>query len=80
MDPPLLGSGSWDALSDSLWGGLYTAPAQKIVILWPDTGNMASFAPAEFATALAVLTDVAALLSDPDVTRGITKELAVVVE
>src|SRR5208282_6398864 len=27
LDPPLVGSRSWDALSDSLWEGLYSHPA-----------------------------------------------------
>jgi Barstar (barnase inhibitor) len=79
LDPPLKGSSSWDALSDSLWEGLYTQPARRIVILWPGARAMANSAPADFETAVNVLDDIANALSDPGATIGDPKEVAVLV-
>lgn len=80
LDPPLISSKSWDALSDSLWEGLHTYSAQRITILWPKATRMASSAPAEFKTALSVFTQISNLLADPRATCGNPKELAVLVE
>lgn len=80
LDPPILGSRSWDALSDSLWEGLHTHPAKRIVIVWPGTGDIADSATAEFELALNVLADVASSLADPQATRDGPKEVAVLVE
>jgi hypothetical protein len=80
LDPPLQGSRSWDALSDSLWEGLYTHPARRIAILWPGTSAMATSASSDFDTALSVLAEVAILLADPQATNGSTKEVSVLVE
>jgi len=80
LDPPLVGSRSWDALSDSLWEGLYSHPARRIVILWLGTRGMANSAPADFEMALNVLADVANSLVDPQATREKPKEIAVLIE
>lgn len=80
LDPPLVGSRSWDALSDSLCGGLHTLPARRIAILWPGTRGMASRAADDFEMALNVLADVANLLADPRATVGKPKNVAVLVE
>lgn len=80
LDPPLVGSRSWDALSDSLWEGLYTHPARRILILWPSARAMESSASSDFETALNVLSDVANLLGDRQATRDNPKEVAVLVE
>jgi hypothetical protein len=79
LDPPLIGSHSWDALSDSLWEGLYRHSARRIAILWPKTQFMASSAPADFEVALNALTDVANSLADPRATCDNPKEIAVLV-
>lgn len=79
LDPPLLGSRSWDALSDSLWEGLYRHPARRIAIIWPSTHQMAKGAPLEFNAALNVLEDVAHSLADPQATRDHSKEVAILV-
>lgn len=79
LDPPLVGRHSWDALSDSLWEGLYGHDALRIVILWPETGKMAAAARADFETALNVLADVAHTLADPHVAPKRTKETTVLV-
>ena len=80
LDPPLMGSRSWDALSDCLWEGLYAHAARRIAILWPSTRVMANSASDDFEIALNVLADVANSLADPLVTRDNPKEVAVLVE
>lgn len=80
LDPPLLGSHSWDAMSDSLWEGLYTHEARRIAILWPNARVLADSAPSDFEMALNVLTDVASLLADPRATVDKPKEVTVLVE
>lgn len=80
LDPPLLGSFSWDALSDSLWEGLYQHPSRRLAIIWPGAGEMEAQAPSDFELALNVLNDVANLLADKRATVGATKQLSIVVE
>lgn len=80
LDPPLMGTRSWDAMSDSLWEGLYGLPDQRIAILWPNARAMASAASPDFEMALNVLTDVATSLANPHATRGKPKELTVIIE
>lgn len=80
LDPPLVGSLSWDALSDSLWEGLYEHSSKRLAIIWPGAGDMATRAAADFETALNVLAEVANLLADQQATLGATKEVAVLVE
>src|ERR1700722_16146664 len=46
LDPPLLGTRSWDALSDSLWEGLRTLDTDRVLIIWPNSTTMARAAPA----------------------------------
>jgi hypothetical protein len=80
LDPPLASSNSWDALSDSLWQGLYCHPAKRIAILWPNADAMATSSASEFSIALAILEDVAISLSDVSLTRGSPKEVSILVE
>jgi len=80
LDPPVVGSSSWEALSDSLWEGLFCHSAQRIAILWLGTQTMATSAPKDLETALDVLADVANLLADPEATVNTPKEIAGVVE
>jgi len=80
LDPPLIGSRSWDAMSDSLWEGLYTLPDIHIAIIWPNARVMASMAPSDFEIALNVLKDITILLADPHTTNGKPKRITVIVE
>jgi hypothetical protein len=80
LDPPLLGSRSWDALSDSLWEGLHKHAARRIAMLWPSTRAMANSASSDFEIALNVLADVASSLADHRGTRDEPKEVVVFVE
>lgn len=80
LDPPLVGAHSWDALSDSLWEGLYAHGARHVAILWPGARVMANAAPSDFDTALDVLTDVANLLADRRATLDNPKQVVILVE
>jgi hypothetical protein len=76
---PALTGCSWDALSDSLWEGLYSLEAKQIVIVWPDSSVMSKAVPSDFETALSVLADVAESLSNPDFTNGNPKNVCIYV-
>jgi hypothetical protein len=79
LDPPLSESGvNWDAMEDSIWGGIDTVEESRVVIVWPDASKMKVLSSAEFEIALAVLTEVAVTFGDPRVTNGPTKEVLVV--
>ncbi|MFI1952512.1 barstar family protein [Streptomyces xinghaiensis] len=77
LDPPLVGSRSWDALADSLWEGIHALERGRVVMLWPDAASFAEASPEEFRTAVDVLTDVAELLSDEKATTGRPTDLCV---
>jgi hypothetical protein len=64
LDPPMQSDRSWDALSDSLWGGLDALPETRIVLLWPDSATLKSAAPSDFRLAVDVLADVSKTLAD----------------
>jgi Barstar (barnase inhibitor) len=61
MDPPPspVSTHSWDALLDSMSGGLYDAGMEPVALIWPGSSVMAEAAPAEFRTAKDVLDSVA---------------------
>ena len=80
LDPPLLGSQNWDALSDSLWEGLYLLSAKRIAILWPNTEAMEAHSPTEFQMALGVFVQVSRALADVQATVGDPKQLAIIAE
>ncbi|MEM9067995.1 MAG: barstar family protein [Myxococcota bacterium] len=61
LDPPLVGWDSWDALSDSLWGGLDRMEAPLVALIWRG-GAKTNAAYAELGRA--VLRDVSENLQD----------------
>ncbi|WKU02996.1 barstar family protein [Micromonospora sp. HUAS LYJ1] len=65
LDPPLIGKCSWDALSDSLFGGLYALGAKRVLLIWMDAPEMAAVDQSGINIALEVLADVVAMLADP---------------
>ena len=79
LDPPLVGTRSWDALSDSLWGGLDALNNNRIVIIWPNSVGMSRASQKDYTLALKVLQDVAASLADPRATNGKPKEIYIYV-
>ena len=79
LDPPVLGSNSWEALSDSLWEGFHSCAAQRIAILWPGAAAMASSAPADFEIALDLFADLVRSLADRGSTCQPAKAVTVLV-
>ncbi|MFH8394643.1 barstar family protein [Streptomyces sp. NPDC018036] len=70
LDPPLGTSRMmWDALSDSVWGGLHALKLPRVVIVWPGVRPTAG-AEDDFKTALNVLRDVIASLAEARYTGG----------
>jgi hypothetical protein len=78
LDPPLHGNRNWDALSDSLWNGLYELEQDCILIVWPDADALRRAAPDEHQVALEVLADIAETLADPKFTGGKPKRVKIV--
>ena len=70
---------NWDALSDSLRGGIDSLDEDHIVILWPDSSPFSRLAPHELETALFTLAEVADSLSDPSYTVGNPTQVSVYV-
>jgi RNAse (barnase) inhibitor barstar len=77
LDPPLIGSRSWDALADSLWEGLRTLDAAPVVIVWRDAEIMSELHPDDYTITVAVLEDITATLSDANATVGSPKTVTV---
>lgn len=77
LDPPVEGSRSWDALSDSIFGGLHLVDARTILITWADASKFRDAAPAEFVVVSGILDDVANLLANWEATYGEPKRVAV---
>jgi hypothetical protein len=70
LNPPIMSSRSWDALTDSLWQGIYELNRPRVVILWPDSSPFSDAAPGDFEIALSVFDQVASELADVEVTLG----------
>jgi len=79
LAPPLVGSHSWDALSDSVWGGIDALDASGIVIVWQNSGLIRRTSPQEYETALEVLADLSESLADPVLTSGRPKHVSVLI-
>ncbi|MGW4162243.1 barstar family protein [Streptomyces sp. NPDC004788] len=79
LDPPVVSSRSLDALSDSLWGGIYSTGDQKIAIIWEDSSRFFHDSPEEFEDACSVLAEVAESLGDRAFTVGQPKEVRIFV-
>ncbi|WP_030693409.1 barstar family protein [Streptomyces globisporus] len=70
LDPPLGTSRMvWDALSDSLWGGLHALQAPRAVIIWPDAQPVTD-AQGDFRIALEILRDIIATLGEAQYSDG----------
>ena len=77
LDPPLVGSRSWDALSDSVWGGLDSLDTRAIVITWRDASTFKDVAPWEFEIASSILHDLVKRLASWEATYGEPKQVSV---
>src|SRR5207237_6274213 len=79
LDPPLIGSQSWDALADSLWGGIDSADASVVAIIWKGASDLRRNAPEDFAIAMSVFRDLASSLAKWEDTDGEPKKVCVYV-
>jgi hypothetical protein len=79
LNPPLLRSASWDALSDSLFEGLRSLDSDRITILWRDAREWEEVFLEELGIAIAVLDDVARSLGNEAYTAGPPKRVDVFV-
>jgi hypothetical protein len=77
LDPPLVSNRSWDALSDSLFGGLHALGVDRVVVVWPDAPALCDASPTDYATAVSVLTDVSESMAEPKYTNNRPTELSV---
>ncbi|MFI8289749.1 hypothetical protein EAO71_14775 [Streptomyces sp. ms191] len=79
LDPPLGTFGMvWEALSDSVWGGLHELKSPRVVIVWPDARPVAG-AEGDFWVALSILRDVAESLAEARYTGGRPTQVSVYV-
>jgi hypothetical protein len=78
LDPPIVSDRSWDALSDSLCGGLDSVDASGIAIIWPGSAEMAEAQPEDFEIAKSILSDLTESLADAVATVGNVKQIVVV--
>lgn len=60
LDPPMTVVRSWDALLDSVRGGLQDLDAERVAIVWPDPSAMKLRAPDDLGGIMLILGDVAA--------------------
>jgi RNAse (barnase) inhibitor barstar len=75
---PSLGTGLvWDALSDSLYGGLSNVEAPRVALIWPNAASMRTKAPKDYQVAVSVLRQVAQQLKSPSTSPGYTKVLTI---
>ncbi|MFE1365628.1 barstar family protein [Streptomyces anulatus] len=76
LDPALGPRMVWDALSDSVWGGLHELKSPHVVIVWPDARPVAG-AEGDFWIALSILRDVADSLAEARYTGGRPTQVSV---
>jgi barstar (barnase inhibitor) len=77
LDPPLVGSRSWDALSDSLWSGLHEVSDNSIAIFWTGSSDFKDATSSDYSIALEILKDITGSLTDQSITNGRPKQVSV---
>jgi hypothetical protein len=78
LNPPLQRvTDNWDALSDSMFGGLGDIDEPLAVIAWVDPSTLASADPEASRIALDILSTLPKDLANPEFTAGFPKDLAV---
>jgi hypothetical protein len=85
LDPPLQGRDrtgvgrrwNWDALNDSLGGGLIELPETRIALIWPNHRLLANADPNAYQTAFEILGGLTWTLADPDMTGGKPRQMLV---
>ncbi|GAA1023779.1 MULTISPECIES: barstar family protein [Amycolatopsis] len=79
LNPPVVGSNSWDSLSDSLWQGLFELQASRIIVWWEDARLFKKNNPSEYEIALGILSDISGSLADSRATQGRVKRVSILV-
>jgi Barstar (barnase inhibitor) len=72
LDPPIMSRGGlvWDALSDSLAGGIGELEARQAMIWWKDSRHLARRDREAYAIVISVLRQVVETLGEPEYTLG----------
>ncbi|MEU5940277.1 barstar family protein [Micromonospora sp. NPDC047548] len=70
LDPPLASNYSWDALADSMFGGLVLLDVDRVLVVWTDAAEMMAVAPEDADTAVSVLVQTVTDLAEPKYTQG----------
>lgn len=79
LDPPVVGSTSWDALSDSLWEGIHEVGAAIVLITWTGAADLQRASPKDYETAMSVFRDLISTLGNETYTAGEPQEVCVYV-
>lgn len=78
LDPPLYpDSENWDALNDSLWGGLYSLRSPGSIIVWRKFDLLKSNFNSEFEVILGIFSSIANMISNPKYGDGVSSHLIV---
>lgn len=80
LDPPLLGNSvNWDALADSLWGGIFNLEKSNVFFVWRGHKKMQENDRKSYLVATEVLTSIANTLSEPKYTSGRPVDLFILI-
>jgi hypothetical protein len=79
LDPPVCGSEIWDALSDSLWEGIYHVDASIVLITWTGAADLQRASPEDYAIAMDVFRQLVSTLGNEKYTVGSPKQVCVYV-
>lgn len=71
LDPPIQGDDSWDAFSDSLWGGLDSLETRGVALLWPGSAQLREKQPEDYAIAGEVFADICSTLVTAQATSAL---------
>jgi hypothetical protein len=78
LDPPLYAdSENWDALNDSLWGGLYSLQNPGNIIIWRRFDLFKATFNVEFEIVLGIFNSISSTISDEKYGNGFSSRLIV---
>ena len=77
QDPPLGPTPHWDALLDSVWGGIGALGEKRVAIVWLGSSQLERGDPDAYRIAKEILTDIVFGLADPKFSAGDTTRLLV---
>lgn len=77
QDPPLGPVPNWDALLDSVRGGIRVLGKERVAVVWPQSSRLAEGDPDAYRVAKEILTDLVFGLADPKFSAGDTTRLLI---